>query len=246
MSVKGGIMNPMNIELRIHRKSRYLVHALALLLGALFVVSCATTPKPAATTTAAQPAQTTQNTALNAELQKAKSMKQEIDQYQLGSLVPDAYRQGSNALTSGEQVIGSDNATAKSKLDEAVADFQKVLDSGLPLALKQEEQATAKAKSDADAVKAAEAAPDQYKQAEAYEQQAKAKQQAGSLTDAYALWKEAAAAYDKAAEVAKQKRADAQAALQQADQAIGQAKSQVEEIQKNLESSTSQNGTGGQ
>lgn len=224
------------------------LRAFALLLGALFVVSCATTPKPAPATTAPapQPAPTKQVAAPNSELQKAKSMKQEIDQYQLGSLVPDAYRQGSAALTSGEQAIGSDNATAKKRLDEAIVDFQKVLDTGMPMALKTEEQAAAMAKSDADAVKAADAAPDQYKQAEAYEQQAKAKQQAGSPTDAYALWKEATAAYDKAAAVAKQKRTDAQTALQQADQAVSQAKSQVEEIQKNLESSTSQSGTGGQ
>ncbi len=170
-------------------------------------------------------------------------MKQQIDQYQLGPLVPDAYKQGSEELAAGENAMGTDNATAKTKLDAAIADFQKVIDTGVPIGLKREADRVAQAKSAADAAKADKAAPDLYQQAEQLQQQAEAKQKANSPAEAYALYQQAADTYAKAEAAAKQRRTEAEAALKQADAQLGQAKSQVETIQKNLESSTSgQNG----
>ncbi len=216
--------------------------------GALLLASCATTPKTAAPTQPPAPTPQTTKPATpppNTELQKAKDLKQEVDQYQLGSLVPDTYKKANDELSAGEQAMGSDNATAKSKLDAAIADYQTVLSSGFPMALKQEQASVAKAKDAADAVKADKAAPDLYKQAQDLEQQAMAKEKANAPTDAYALYKQAAEAYGKSEAAAKQKRAAAEAALKQADEQIGQAKSKVEEIQKNLESSTQSNSTSG-
>lgn len=229
-----------------------------LLVGAMLLASCATTPKPTAATTApatqpapaAQPTPKSQVPAPTAELQKAKSMKAEIDQYQLGPLVPDAYKLGNEDLTAGEQAIGTDNATAKNKLDAAVAAYQQVFDTGIPIGLKQEAAMVAKARDAADAVKADKAVPDLYQQAVQFQQQAEAKQKANSPAEAYSLYQQAASTFAKAEASAKQKRADAEAALKQAESQIGQAKSQIETTQKNLESSLSSessanSGTGG-
>jgi len=217
---------------------------LVMVAGAVILASCATAPKPAPASTA--PAPTPQATAavpaeLTAKLNQAKEMKSEIDQYGLASQAPDAYQQGSAALTAGEQALGTDNATAGTKLDESIVDFKKVLDVGMGL-LKQREQQAASAKAAALAAKADRAVPDQYAKAQSLEQQAAQKQSAGDYAAAYGLFGQAIDAYNQATSMANEQRAEAAQALKDAGSQIDQTKSKIETLQQGLKADEAQTG----
>ncbi len=210
--------------------------------GAVVLASCATAPKPAPQTAAPAPqAQATVPADLTAKLNQAKQMKAEIDQYGLASQVPDAYQQGSAALTAGEQALGTDNATARTKLDESIADFNKVLDAGKAL-LQTRQQQVASAKAAALAAKADRAVPDQYANAQSLEQQAAQKQSAGDYAAAYGLLGQAIDAYNQATSAANEKRAEAAQALKDAGTQIDQTKSKIETLQQGLKADEAQTG----
>lgn len=214
---------------------------LAVLAGAVILASCASTPKPAPQS---QSASTQTVAAPDAELQHAKDLKAQDEQYGLDKQVPAAYERGVAALTAGQEAMGTDNATAKTKLDEAVAAFQEVYDTGMPVLVADREQEMAKAKQEALAAKADKAVPDQFQQAQSLEQQATEKKNAKAYTDAYDLLPKARAAYLAAADAAKKKRLVAEQALKNADAQIEQTKSTVGEMQKNLDAEKSQSGGG--
>lgn len=211
--------------------------------GLALLGACATTPKPAPAApapqqqTQPQPQQASapQAPSPDAELKQAKDLKAEIDQYQLSSQSPDTYKAGVAALSDGTQAMGSDNAAAKTKLDEAIADFQRVLDSGFTVLLQQEQQKVASAKTSAQAAKADKAAPDEFAKAQDLEKQAQQKQAAGANADAYTLLAQAVDQYNQAASVAAKKRDAAQAAVDQADSQIDQTKTKVQSLQQGLQ-----------
>jgi chromosome segregation ATPase len=221
--------------------------------GAVLLASCASAPKPVPQAPAPEPqasAPTPQVAAPTAELQQAKALKAQIDKYGLNSQVPDEYQKGVTALTAGENAIGTDNATAKTRLDEAIASFKAVEQAGFPKVVQGREQQVAQAKSEARAAKADVAVPDTYNQAVSYEKQAADKKSSGAYADAYDLLGKALDQYGKATEMAKQQRAAAEAALKDANDQIDQTKQQVETLQKDLQAvqsgSSDQTTTGGQ
>ncbi|WP_455381380.1 hypothetical protein, partial [Salinispira pacifica] len=143
---------------------RFLVVA----VGAVILASCASTPAPApqtAPTAATVPAP-------DQELQRAKDLKAQVEQYGLDKQVPAAYQRGVAALDAGQGAMGTDNATAKTKLDEAIAAFEEVYNTGFPVLVADREQEVAKAKQEALAAKADKAVPDQFQQAADIEKQA--------------------------------------------------------------------------
>ncbi len=211
---------------------------LAVFAGAVILASCASAPKPAPQT------QTQTAAAPDAELQHAKDLKAQDEKYGLDKQVPAAYERGVAALTAGQEAMGTDNATAKTKLDEAIAAFQEVYDTGMPVLVADREQEMAKAKQQALDAKANNAVPDQFQQAQSLEQQATEKKNAKAYTEAYDLLPKARAAYLAAADAAKKKRLVAEQALKNADAQIEQTKSTVGEMQKNLDAEKSQSGGG--
>jgi len=218
---------------------------LVMVAGAVVLASCATAPKPAPASTAPAPAPqaiAAVPSDLTAELNQAKQMKAEIDQYGLGTQVPDAYQQGSAALTAGEQAMGTDNATAKAKLDESIASFKKVIDTGFPALIQAREKQLASAKSAALAAKADRAVPDQFGKAQGLEKQAAEKQSAGDYAGADDLLGQAVDAYNQATSAANEQRAEAAQALKDAGTQIDQTKSKIETLQQGLKADQAQTG----
>ncbi len=215
------------------------------LAGAFLAVlaSCATTPKPATQSTtpapqaqSAAPPAAAQPSSPAAKLKQAQDLKALIDQYNLASQAADTYQAGSAALLAGQQAMGSDNATANAKLDEAIGDFNRVIQSGFPPLIQARQQQVDKAKAAALAVKADTAVPDQYNQAVALEQQAAQKQSSGDYAGAYELLAQALDAYNNAANSATQQRAQALQALSAANAQIDQTTTQAQALQKSLQS----------
>lgn len=205
--------------------------------GAALLASCATTPKPAATaTTPSAPATTAPATVPGpaAQLEQAKNLKAEIDKYNLSNAAPDSYSQGNADLTAGESAYGKDNALATSKLNDAIAAYQKVLSAGFPPLLKEERAKVDQAKGAALAAKADRATPMTYNDAASLEQQAAQKESAGDYAGAYDLLAQALAKYQQALAETQAKRAAAEQALQQAGKQLDQSKASIETMQQGL------------
>jgi len=227
---------------------------IAAVAAMIILASCASAPKPVAssvpspTPAAQQPAgqaPVAATPAPTAQLKRAQELQAEDQQYGLDKRVPDAYAQGVNALNAGQAAMGSDNATAATKLNEAITDFQTVYDTGFA-SLAAERQADAvNARKMALAAKADKAVPGQFSKAEALMVHAQQRQSAGSSRDAYDLYTHARDLYLAAAQSADASRAAAEQALAAANRQLDQTKAQVETIQQSLTSSTG-SGAGGQ
>lgn len=206
-----------------------------LVAGATLLASCATTPKPKATaTTPSAPATQSSVPAPASQLQQAKNLKAEIEKYNLSSAAPDSYNQGNADLTAGENAYGTDNALATSKLNDAIAAYQKVVSAGFPPLLKAEAAKVEQARSAALAAKADRATPTTYNDAVSLEQQASQKQSSGDYAGAYELLSQALAKYQQALAETQAKRAAAEQALQQATNQLDQSRTSIEAMQQGL------------
>jgi len=206
-------------------------------VGAGLLASCATTPKPTPATTPTTPPQAATQPAVpapSAELSRAKELKAQIAKYNLSNDAPDAYKQGDADLSAGQAAYGSDNATAKTKLDSAIASFEKVLSTGFPIALKSEGAKVDAAQKAALAVKADRAAKSTYDDATSLAAQAQQKQASGVNTVAYDLLDQALAKFQQAEQEAAAARASAQQSINQADTALNQSKTTIEGMQQGL------------
>jgi len=214
------------------------------LAGGILLASCASAPKPMAsaptptptpTATTPAPAATPQVPAPDTELQQATELKAQIDKYGLGSQLPDAYQQGVDALAAGKSAMGTDNATAKTKLDEAIASFKKVEETGFPKIVQAREAEVSTSRDKALAAKADVASAAVFGQAESSSRQAQAKKSSGDFASAYDLYGQALDQYQRSTDQANQKRIAAEQALKQANDQLDMTKSEVGAIQKDLQ-----------
>src|SRR5208337_1883682 len=107
---------------------RKIIH-LAAVVGALFIViSCASTPpqEPKPQTPQPQPVQPAAGTP-DAELARAKGLQQRVDALGLGTYAPDDYAAANKDLQAGQDAFGKDNASSKTSLQAAIAEYNSVI-----------------------------------------------------------------------------------------------------------------------
>jgi hypothetical protein len=214
-----------------------------LALAAFFAVSCSSTPEE---TQAPEPEQPVDSMAApvvpsapavpapEGEFRKAEDLKKAIDGYGLSFALPDEYQKANGEFEAGKAAMGSDNAGAKSLLDSAGARYQAVFDAAIDQGSKKRLGEISAAKSQADTIKAARAAADDYKLGE--DKTAEGRQLLGQkqYLEAWAASEAALGAYKRSYATAKVKRDNADGALKKADAAQETANTRLEEVDKEI------------
>jgi hypothetical protein len=218
----------------------------ALMLIALLAVSCSSTPEevkaaePEPEQKQEEPADSMAAPVAPAlaapeeELKKAENLKKTIDDYGLSFALPDEYRKANDEFEAGKAAMGGDNAGAKSLLDSAGARYQAVFDAAIDQGSKKRLDEIAAAKSQADTMKAARAAAEQYKLGE--DKTAESRRLLGEkqYLEAWTASGAALDAYKQSYETAKAKRDNADGQLQKTAAAQENANTRLEEVDKEI------------
>lgn len=209
----------------------------ALAAALLFAASCASTP-PAQPTPEPEPQVEPQKPAVpapEAELAKAKELKQRADTYGLADYAPEEYAAASKDLAAGEASYGKDNAASKQSLDKAIAGFTSVINKGGAALVDRIQAESTASKEAADKIKAPVAVKDEYAAALAVYNGALAARKAGDLEKAGNDFAQARDMFDAVYQKARAKREQALQALQQTDQALAESETKASEAQQSLE-----------
>jgi hypothetical protein len=192
------------------------IRGAALFAALALVVSCATTPaqKPVD-----QPVEkpTAVGALPEAELAKAKALKEKADAYSLGDYAPAEYAAAEKDLAAGESAYDKDNTASKASLDKAIAGYTSVIAKGGPLYLAKLQAQTDAARKAADDAKAGVAVKDDYDKAVAVADRAVKEKNALDIASAAADFPQATDMFNAAAASAREKRAAAEAAIKAAN-----------------------------
>jgi hypothetical protein len=212
----------------------------ALAAALLFAASCASTP-PVQPTPEPEPQvqvepQKPAVPAPEAELAKAKELKQRADTYGLADYAPEEYAAASKDLAAGEASYGKDNAASKQSLDKAIAGFTSVINKGGAALVERIQSESTASKKAADDAKAPVAVKDEYAAALAVYNGALAAKKAGNLEKAGNDFAQARDMFDAVAKTALAKREKALQALQQTDQVLAESEAKASEAAQQLTS----------
>jgi hypothetical protein len=198
----------------------------AVLFAALaLVMSCATAPvqKPVEQPVE-QPKPTAKGALPEAELAKARELKQQADAYSLGEFAPAEYAAAEKDLAAGRDAYDKDNTASKASLDKAIAGYTTVLSKGGALYLAGLQGKMEAARKDADDAKARVAVKDDYAKAAALGDRAVKEKNAGDIDSAAADFPQATDMFTAAAVSARDKKAAADAAIKAAAASEANAK----------------------
>jgi hypothetical protein len=170
-----------------------------------------------------------------AELARARGLKQKADSYSLSQYAPDEYAAASKDLQAGEEKYGKDNAAAKQSLDRAVAGFEAVMSKGGGVLVARLQERSAASKKAADDLKASVAVKDEYAMALETHNRAIRERDAGNLEQAGLGFDRAASMFDAVAVTAKEKRERALEAIKGMVQGMVAADQKAQEAQQSLE-----------
>ena len=203
----------------------------------LFAASCASTPpqKPTPEPEPQVQVEPQKPAAPEAELAKAKELKQRADKYGLADYVPEEYAAASKDLAAGEAAYGKDNAASKQSLDKAISGFTAVISKGGALLVDRIQAESTASKKAADDVKAPVAVKDEYAAALAVYNGAVAAKKAGDLEKAGTDFAQARDSFDEVYQKARAKREKALQALQETDQVLTESEAKASEAQQGLE-----------
>ena len=226
---------------------RYSLVVLGLILAAFLAVSCSSTPE--AVEPEPEDTAKTDNMGMAAapgvpepkdELQKAEELRQAIEKYGLSFALPDEYKKANDEFAAGKAAMGTDNAGAKTLLDSSVGRYQAVVDAAIEEGTKIRKRELQAAKNEADSVRAARAAADEYAQGEALSADALRLLGEKKYEEAYYASGDAITAYGKSVTTAKDRRAIADKELRKAATAQTNAENRIEEVSKEIEGGTAQ------
>jgi hypothetical protein len=199
------------------------IMGVAMLAALALVVSCATTPaqKPVE-----QPVvQPTPAGALpEAELARAKALKEQADAYSLGDYAPEEYAAAEKDLAAGQDAYGTDNVASKASLDKAISGYTAVNAKGGALYLSKLQAKMDAARKDADDAKAGVAVKDDYSNAVVVADRAVQEKNAANIAAAAADFPQATDMFNAAAASAREKKAAADAAMKAASASEANAK----------------------
>ncbi|GAB4368465.1 MAG: hypothetical protein Kow009_05250 [Spirochaetales bacterium] len=185
-------------------------------LVVLLVGACASAPPPKEEAPPPPPPAPAVVTvpAPDAELKKAESLKETIDQYNLSFALPDEYAKANEELSAGKEAMGKDNAKAKDLLVSAAKRYEQVLEAGLQKTAETRALEMETAQKKADELKARRAAASEYALAEKKKAEAIRLYEEKKYLEAYQASEEAVAAFNRSYEIAKQKRMTAEKKLE--------------------------------
>jgi len=208
---------------------------LAIMTGALFlVVSCASTPPQKPTPTPTPAPQQAQAAAPDAELAKAKDLKQQVDDLGLGPYDQNDYDAANKDFQAGQDAYGKDNAASKKSLDSAITGYNAVLDTGGAQYLAQKQSDAEASKKAADDLKASVAVKDDYAAANDTYQRALKEKDAKDIQNAGKDFASAKDEFDAVAKTAQQKKDAAQQAMQDAQSGESTSQQKADESEKAL------------
>ncbi len=200
-----------------------------------FVISCASAPPAKPPEPAPAPAPAPAAVAdPQAERDQARSLRDQVDKYSLGTYDPDNYKAAGTDLQAGEDAYGKDNAASKKSFTNAIDEYKAVLAKGGPLFLGDLQAKVDASKKAADDLKAAVAVKDDYAKADAVYQRAVSEKNSGDIDNADKDFLDAQSQFDAVTKVAQQKKDAATQALQSAQQADQSAQQQASDAEKAL------------
>ena len=138
-------------------------------------------------------------------------------------------------LAAGQEAYGTDNKASKKSLDQAIAGFTTVIDTGGALYLGKLQDRAAASKKAADELKADVAVKDDYAGAAAVYTRAIKEKGAKDIDSAADDFTQAAILFDAVAEKAKEKKAAADAAMNAADASGASSKQAATDAEKTLD-----------
>jgi len=221
---------------------KYSLMVVGLVLAAFLAVSCGSTPEPVEQ----QPEEPAKTDSMSApvvpvvpepkdEFQKAQELKQAIEKFGLSFALPDEYNKANDEFAAGSSAMGKDNAQAKALLVSAADRYQAVIDAAVAQGTEVRKRELQAAKAEADGVRAARAASEEYAQGEARSADAFRLLGEKKYEEAYYASEDAIAAYGKSVTTARERRAIADEQLRRAASAQSSAESRLEEVSKEIE-----------
>ncbi|MGA2477676.1 MAG: hypothetical protein ABSG63_02870 [Spirochaetia bacterium] len=199
------------------------IRGAALFAALALVVSCATAPKPVEQPVE-QPKPTAAGALPEAELARAKALKQQADAYSLGDYDTAEYAAAEKDFAAGQDAYNKDNTASKAALDKAIAGYTAVIAKGGALYLSGLQAKMDAARKDADSAKAGVAVKDDYDKAVVVADRAVKEKNALDIASAAADFPQATDMFTAAAASARDKKAAADAAMKAASESEANAK----------------------
>ncbi len=213
------------------RKRPWLLILVALAAAGALLVSCKTAPPPPV-----EPEPTTEPAAPTpkpeAEYAQAKELRATVTQFGLDKYEPDAFQKAEANFKDGEAAYGKDNDKAKGEFQDAIANYQQVIDGGFPAAIAERKKSADAAKADADAVKAGVAVKKDYGAAQNLYDQAASAEKAKDYPKALDQYEKSRAAFAAAAQKSRDLMAKAKTSIEEVKDELSTAEQQAAEAEK--------------
>ena len=212
-------------ENKVMRSKNHRWYGLLLLIITTLILSCATTPDEEETVYVLP----------ETERNQAIGLRQQIEEYDLGSLVQTEYQSAEAKYLDGDKAYNTDNKTSKEAFDEAVAYYQTVIEKGFPILTDNTKKETDASLALADELKAGVAVKDDYDKAKEVCGNAVAEQEAGNYEKAIELFEEANSLFQQVYEKAKEKKEKAELAIQEALDSLKASEEKAKEAEQAIE-----------
>jgi hypothetical protein len=209
------------------RRRLWLLGLLVLAAAAVLMVSCKTAPPPEPTEP--EPVAVPKP---EKEYQTAKELRATVTEFGLDSYDAAAFKKAEASFKDGEAAYDKDNAKSKAAFQDAIAGYQKVLDSGFPALTAERRKTADAAKAEADAIKAGVAVKADYNAAMDLYKQAVAAAEAKDYRKSLDLYDRSTAKFTAAAATARQLKAKAQASIDQVKKDLATAEDKAADAEK--------------
>ena len=209
------------------RRRLWLLGLLVLAAAAVLMVSCKTAPPPEPIEP--EPVAVPKP---EKEYQTAKELRATVTEFGLDSYDAAAFKKAEASFKDGEAAYDKDNAKSKAAFQDAIAGYQKVLDSGFPALTAERRKTADAAKAEADAIKANVAVKADYNGALDLYKQAVAAADAKDYRKSLDLYDQSTAKFTAAAATARQLKAKAQTSIDEVKKDLATAEDQAADAEK--------------
>jgi uncharacterized protein YozE (UPF0346 family) len=190
-----------------------------IIAATVFVVSCATKPKPV-TEPAAKPV----SKAPESDLKEAKELREKIAEYDLARYAQDDFDRAELSFEEGEAQFNKDNDKSRKALKDAIAGYKAVIEKGFPAMLDDKIYVVEQIKTEAEDIKAPVALEDEYESAnDVYEDALKRKDKRD--------YEEASELLDRAKDQFQNVYDVTLAKMEKAEENLAEAQAQLEELE---------------
>lgn len=171
------------------------------------------------------------------EYDRATELKGKVQKYELGVYAPENYQKSESLYNDGVSNYNKDNGKAKISLDNAITNYQMVLEEGFSKKVQIETLETLSNKNDALAYKADKFSGSDFEQADQLYQQGLTDAQNKNYEDALTKIASAKEQFQRIYKQAKEKKENGQLLIRQVKQKLDDVDKSAEKIQKEKTSS---------